>query len=154
MKPLVLLFVVFFAGAAVAKLWTGDWAWRFNGNLALCVMLFLTALGHFRFSKGMMMMIPAIIPYKREIVMVTGLFEIALGFCLLFPAIRTAAGVVVIAMLVLMLPANISAARRRVNYQTATYDGPGPAYLWFRLPMQALLIAWVLWFSVLQQGSF
>ena len=41
-----------------------------------------------------------------------------------------------------VLPANLSAAARKVNYQTGTLDGPGRAYLWFRVPMQLLLIFW------------
>ena len=30
-----------------------------------------------------------------------------------------------------------------INLATGNNDGPGPEQLWFRIPMQVLLIAWV-----------
>ncbi|WP_331145734.1 hypothetical protein [Hymenobacter sp.] len=49
---------------------------------------------------------------------------------------------------VLILPANIHAALHHINYQKGTTDGPGPRYLWFRIPLQLLFIAWTWYFSV------
>lgn len=48
-----------------------------------------------------------------------------------------------------MLPANIIAAKQKINLEKASYDGPGLAYLWFRIPLQVLFIGWVLFFAVL-----
>jgi len=50
---------------------------------------------------------------------------------------------------ILILPANILAALKKVDYQKGTNDGPGAGYLWFRIPLQIFFIAWVAWFSVL-----
>jgi hypothetical protein len=47
-----------------------------------------------------------------------------------------------------MLPANIHAAIKHINYETAAYDGKGIRYLWIRVPMQVLFIVWVYYFSV------
>jgi uncharacterized membrane protein len=45
----------------------------------MCVMLFFTAIGHFEFTKGMVMMIPSMIPLKTEIIYFTGFFRSFIG---------------------------------------------------------------------------
>lgn len=149
MKPLLLLLLVFSISMVTGYLINGEWPLFFSGNLSMCIMLLFTAIGHFKFQLGMAMMVPQYIPNKKEIVFATGIAEILLGVALLFPFLRFYSGVLLIAMFLALLPANISAAKRRVNYEKGSYDGPGPKYLWFRIPMQVLLIIWVLYFSVL-----
>jgi uncharacterized membrane protein len=148
MKPLFVLIIVFVISLLTGYLIYDAWLFIFSGNVAMCVMLLFTAMGHFKFPKGMAMMMPLFIRNKEAIVLISGLAEIILGILLLFPVTRFYAGVLLVAMFVLMLPANISAARRHVNYEKASYDGPGPSYLYFRIPMQLLLIAWVIYFSI------
>jgi len=46
------------------------------------------------------------------------------------------------------LPANINAARKHTDFQKATNEGNGMIYLWFRIPLQVLFIAWVFYFSI------
>jgi len=36
----------------------------------------------------------------------------------------------------------------RVDYQDPSGEGPGKRYLWFRVPMQVLLILWVYWSAI------
>lgn len=148
MKPTILLIAVFAVSAVVSQFATGDWQLIFNGNLAMCIMLCFTALGHFKFTKGMTMMLPGFIPLKMELVYFTGIAEIVLGLALLFPSLRYAAGIILIVLFLLMLPANIYAAIKHINYETAAYDGKDISYLWIRVPMQVLFILWVLYFSV------
>lgn len=148
MKPLVILLIVFVVALAISVIATGSWDFILSGNIAMCVMLCFTALGHFMFTKGMVLMMPGFIPFKKAIVYITGVAEITLGIALLFPMLRLVAGTVLIVLLIVMLPANIHAAMKRVNLETAGYDGKGVTYLWFRIPMQAFLIGWVWYFSV------
>ncbi len=148
MKPLIVLAGVFLITIAVLKIATGNYNIGFSGNLAMFLMLCFTAMGHFVFAKGMIMMMPAFVPFKREVVFLTGLAEPLLGLALLFPAARFVGGVALVSMFVLMLPANIFAAVKHVDYEKATYGGRGPAYLWFRIPLQVIFIAWVLFFSI------
>jgi len=148
MKPLILLAAVFAISAGVSQLSTGSGNLIFSGNLAMCLMLCLTAFGHFKFTQGMGMMMPGFIPFKIQLVYLTGLAEILLGFALLFPSLRYLAGIILVVLFILMLPANIHAAIRHINYETATYDGKGTGYLWIRIPMQVFFIIWVLYFSV------
>jgi uncharacterized membrane protein len=98
--------------------------------------------------KGMMMMMPPPIPFKKQLVVLTGVIEIAAGIALLFRPYRELAAILLIIFFLLILPANIYAAIKRVNFQKASFDGPGPGYLWFRIPMQIFFIAWICYFSL------
>jgi uncharacterized membrane protein len=148
MKPLIVLIASFTATVFISKLFGRDWNIAFAGNLALCLMLFLTASGHFLFTKGMTMMMPPTVPFRTFLVYLTGVAEVALGAGLLFHSSRHLCGTALIAMFVLLLPANIYAALRHLDLEKATYSGPGPAYLWFRVPLQLLFIGWVIYFSI------
>ena len=53
-----------------------------------------------------------------------------------------------IVLLCLMLPANIHAAMRHLNYETGETNGHGPKYLWFRIPLQLFFIAWIGYFAL------
>jgi len=148
MKPLVILLAVFIISTLLFQLITHSWNLIFCGNLAMCAMLCFTALGHFLFTKGMALMIPPMIPHKTALVYLTGIAEIGFGFALLSPALRPYAGYIIIAFFILIFPANIYAAIRHLDLEKATYTGPGPGYLWFRVPEQLFFIAWVVYFSV------
>lgn len=147
MKPFYLLLAVFVLSTGISKLTTGNWNLSFGGNLAMALMLCFTALGHFLFTRGMTMMVPGFIPFKRELIYLTGIAEIILGIALLFPSVRAYAGITLIILLVLLLPANIYAAVLKVNYEKANFDGPGLSYLWVRIPMQVLFIGWIWYFA-------
>lgn len=148
MAVLVVLIVTFFVSLGIAWAGTGEPAYVLSGNIAMCAMLQFTALGHFKFPEGMSRMIPPFVPFKKTMVLLTGLMEIAAGIALLFPATRHAAGIFLILFFIALLPANIYAASQHLDYQKGTYDGKGPEYLWFRIPMQVFLIAWVWYFAV------
>lgn len=150
MKPLILLLVVFIAGVLTATLITGDPQLTFNGNLAMALMFCFTAIGHFKFRKGMARMLPASLPFREAAVLISGIAEIVLGLALLHPGTRLVAAIALLIMLALMLPANIYAAINRVNYETGELNGKGPSYLWFRIPMQLFLAGWLLYFSILR----
>ncbi len=94
------------------------------------------------------MMIPGFIPFKNALVFVTGIFEIIAGIGLLFTNYRTITAWSLIIFFLLMLPANIHAAIKKVDYQKGNFEGSGINYLWFRIPLQIFFIAWVYFFSV------
>ena len=148
MGVLVVLIVTFLASLGITWAGSGEPAYILSGNIAMCAMLQFTALGHFKFPEGMKRMIPPFVPFKKALVLITGLIEIAAGIALLFTATRYAVGSFLILFFIALLPANIYAASQHLDYQKGTYDGKGPAYLWFRIPMQAFLIAWVWYFAV------
>lgn len=109
----------------------------------MSAMLLMTALGHFLFAEGMAMMLPDFIPFKMEVVYFTGILEIAAAIGLQLPRWRELAGWLLVIFLILVLPANIYAALNNVNLETATYNGEGIAYLWYRIPLQIFFILWI-----------
>jgi uncharacterized membrane protein len=100
----------------------------------------------------MAMMVPQTIPFKTEIVYLTGVIEIILGIGLVIPVTRMLAARTLIVFLILVLPSNIKAAVEHINYSQGNFEGPGPAYLWFRVPLQILFIAWV-YYSCLHKSA-
>jgi uncharacterized membrane protein len=147
MKVLIVLLAVFGVFMVASKITTGAWDFSFAGNMAMCVMLCFTALGHFLFTKGMVLMIPPAVPWKLQLVYLTGLLEVALGIALLFSSTRTYAGLILVVLFLVLLPANIYAANNHINIEKADHNGPGLRYLWVRIPMQLLFIGWVIYFS-------
>lgn len=148
MKPLFVLIIVFAVTLIATKLMSSDYDFKFSGKLALSVMLVFTALGHFMYTKGMVMMLPGFIPYKSEIIYLTGILEIAAAIGIWFPNISMLTGILLVVFFVLILPTNISAAINHLNYETGNFDGKGLTYLWFRIPFQLLIISWTYYFII------
>ena len=148
MAVLLVLLLSFIISIVVTKVVSGDLQYILSGNISMCIMLCFTATGHFKFSSGMEKMIPKFIPRKKEIVFLTGILEFVAGLALLLPDLRSTTGVLLILFFILIVPANINAAIQHVDYQKGTNDGKGLKYLWFRIPMQIILIVWVWFFSV------
>ena len=148
MKPLIVLLVSFTISLLAVYLIYGQFEAGLPGRIAMSVMLAFTTLGHFLYTKGMAMMIPDFIPFKKELVYTTGFFEIAAAICLLIPQARIATSWALIIFFIVMLPANINAAIKHVDYQKGTPEGAGINYLWFRIPLQIMFILWVYYFGV------
>ena len=148
MKPLIVLFSVFVLSLAIIYMAAGGVNYIFAGQIALSIMMFFTAIGHFKFPKGMSRMIPDFVPYKLPLVYFTGCIEIAAAIGLQIPALRALTGWMLILFFLIILPANINAAIKHLNYETGSYDGKGLSYLWFRVPMQVLLIVWTYLFAI------
>ncbi len=142
MKPIIVLLCVFAGSLFATKIFRGNYDFALSGRIAMSVMLIFTAIGHFAFPKGMSMMLPSFIFYKIEIVYITGIIEIAAAIGLFIPGLRVLTGWMLIVFFILILPANIYAAIKHIDYQKGTFDGNGLVYLWFRIPLQILFICW------------
>jgi uncharacterized membrane protein len=143
MKPLFVLLGSFLIAILILRWVNGSWDYRLAARIAMAVMLFFTAIAHFVFTRGMEMMMPDFVPFKKGMVYFTGIAEIAGGVVLLLNHWYGIASLLLILLFMLMLPANVYAALHHVNYEKGTLDGKGPAYLWFRVPLQAFFIAWI-----------
>lgn len=148
MKPLIVLLIAFVVSLLVTRFMVNDYDVALAARIAMSVMLLFTSVAHFAFTKGMTMMIPEFIPYKKTLVYVTGLIEIIAAVCLQITPLRLLTGWFLIVFFILMLPANIHAALKKVDYQKGNHDGNGINYLWFRVPLQILFIAWIYFSSV------
>ena len=142
MKPLIVLLSVFAISLLSTKIFRGNYEFALSGRIAMSAMLVFTAVGHFVFTKGMTMMLPQFIPYKTEAVYLTGFIEIVAAIGLLIPNFNGLVAWLLIVFFILILPANIYAAIKNVDYQKGTFDGSGLTYLWFRIPLQVVFIVW------------
>ena len=68
---------------------------------------------------------------------------------LLIPRLQEITAWLLIVFFIVILPANISAALKHIDYEKGTYEGPGANYLWFRVPLQLFFMAWVYYFVIL-----
>ncbi len=143
MKPLIVLAGTFTITLLILKILGKKMNYSLAGRLAMLCMLTFTAIGHFAFMDGMQAMVPTLIPFKKEIVFITGIMEIVFGTALLFPQYQKQTGWLLIAFFILILPANINAALHQIHYQTGSLDGPRTNYLWFRVPLQLFFMVWV-----------
>jgi uncharacterized membrane protein len=143
MKPLVVLLSAFILFYAVIYFVSFEANYKVAMRLGMSVMLLFTAIGHFAFTKGMAMMLPRFVPAKKAVVYLTGLLEILFAAGLVVADYAQETGVALIIFFILILPANLYAAYKQVDYQKGTYDGGGLTYLWFRVPLQLLFIIWV-----------
>ncbi|MCA6068150.1 DoxX family protein [Chryseobacterium sp. RG1] len=149
MKLLVILFATFILALLGTKIFQGSWNFLFSGNLGMAVFIIFTGLSHFKFQKGMAMMIPDFIPAKMFWVYFTGIIEIAAGVGLMIPSIREITAILLIIFYVLVFVANINSSKKKINIFKANYTGPGMNYLYQeRIPMQLILIAWTWYFGI------
>jgi uncharacterized membrane protein len=149
MKPLIVLLAVF--GVSTVATFIAGHApdYYFCGRLAMGVMLLFAATAHFKYNRGMMLMVPTFIPYKKAVVYITGYIEVLAAIGLLVKTVRDPVAWFVIIFFVLLLPANIHSARKKVNLERADNLGSGLRSLWFRIPLQLFFMAWVYYFGVM-----
>ena len=147
MKPLIVLLSVFGLCIGITVL-LGNVDIGFSGRIAMSAMLSFTAMGHFKFTEGMAMMLPAFIPAKKQIVLATGVIEVLAATGLLVSSTIHITGILLIVFFVLVLPANIYAAIKKVDLEKANHTGNGINYLWYRIPEQLFFIAWVYFFAI------
>jgi uncharacterized membrane protein len=149
MKPLVVLILSFAISCLAFYIAQHDPNTILSGRIAMALMLLFTSVAHFAFFNGMVMTVPPYIPFKRFMVYVTGLLEIAAAVGLLFIATHYITGILLILFFVALIPSNIYAAQNHINLEKADFSGKGLSYLWFRIPLQLFFIGWVWYFAVL-----
>lgn len=94
-------------------------------------------INHFVFPSMYLKIMPSYLPWHRELVFLSGVFEVLLGIMLLIPATSRLAAWGLIALLIAIFPANIYL----YQHQEIAPQIPGWAHL-LRLPLQGVLIYW------------
>jgi uncharacterized membrane protein len=110
----------------------------------LAAFFIATGVSHFRMQGLYIAMIPPWLPQPALLNVIAGVSEILGGIGVLVPSLRCAAGWGLIALLVAVFPANLHVA---LMGHMPGY-GFSPLTLWLRLPVQAVLMAWVAWVSL------
>lgn len=122
--------------------------WRDAARLGIAIMFMFTAAAHFTAVKyDLAAMIPPPLTGSLRVIYLSGLLEIAGAIGLLTNRWRRRAAASLIALLVLMFPANVYAALHDVPLR-----GSSPTPLLVRAPLQLFWIG-VLWWSTLARGA-
>lgn len=119
---------------------------RTAGCIAFAALFLFTGVSHFSLADGMVQMLPKWVPNRYLIIYITGIMELFMGIGFLSASTRRVTGIVAIAFLICVLPANIYASLNSVDFGG---NVQGPRYLFFRIPLQLFLIWWV-WFMAVK----
>ena len=110
----------------------------------LSAVMISVGVAHFRNPKPFIGIVPNWLPAHRELVLVSGFFEILGGAGLLVPRVRPAAAWGLVALYLAVFPANVNMALHDLPIDGRHF----PAWqLWLRLPLQGVLILWAWWLT-------
>ena len=109
-----------------------------------CMSIFYISVGisHFTSPIWYVQIVPPFLPYKLELVYISGYFEILFGGMLFFKKTRFLAGWGLILLLIAVYPANIYLAQTNGLAMNTT-----PFIAWGRLPVQFIFIGLAYWHS-------
>jgi len=123
----------------------GKWNPRFQiasakrARIGLSLFFISTAIGHFIRTREMAAMLPPAVPFRIELIYITGVLEFLGAIGVWIPRLTRLTGALLILMLIGILPSNIYSAINRVDFGG---HGAGPAYLLVRIPFQLFVIWW------------
>jgi uncharacterized membrane protein len=109
---------------------------KLAGKCVFATFFLVAGVGHFTSTEFFVKIMPPYLPFHRELVYVSGVFEIVLGVLLFFPRTTRPAAWGLIALLIAVFPANIYMYMHRELFQVS------PVALLLRLPLQGVLILW------------
>ena len=109
-------------------------------RLLLAIFFITAGILHFIFPAQYASTIPSWLTWHDELVIVSGLCEIAGGIGVLLRPTRFAAGVGLILLSLAVLPANVQMLLDAQAADKATWI---IALFWLRLPLQLVLIMWI-----------
>jgi uncharacterized membrane protein len=113
--------------------------WKRPGKWVLAAVFIVAGVAHFANPGFFVKIMPAYLPFHREIVLISGAIEIFLGVLLLIPRTSRLAAWGLVALLVAVFPANINAYLHQDLFPTFPYSN---LLHLLRLPFQGVLIAW------------
>ncbi len=110
------------------------------GLVVVFLWFFLGCIPHFQWTALEMSIVPPWIPYPRDMVLISGVFELLGAIGILVPKTRRAAGIGLVLLTIAVTPANVYMLQHAARY-------PWPMWLLiFRLPFQAFLL-WLIWWT-------
>ena len=100
----------------------------------------IVGIKHFQDPSWFVQIVPPILPYKYELVYISGFFEVILGILLMIPRFQSIAAKGLMALLICVYPANIYLAQTN-----GVALGISPLIAWGRLPFQFVFIGLAYW---------
>lgn len=109
--------------------------------LLIITLFFLSGgIAHFIFVDFFVQAMPSYLSYHKELVLISGVFELLGAIGILVPQTRLLAAYGLIALIIAVYPANINMALHPEKYPDLS-----ALFLYIRLPFQFLFIAFVWW---------
>lgn len=108
-------------------------------RILLAIFFIGAGIGHFLIPNFYLRMMPAFLPYPLLLVYLSGVLEVVLGGMAVFSRYRVLALWGMSALLVAVFPANINMALHPELFPEFSATN-----LWLRLPIQIILIGWVI----------
>ena len=115
---------------------------KYLSLMAMGIFYISIGISHFTSPIWYVQIVPPYLPYKLELVYISGLFEILFGGMLLFKKTRFLAGWGLILLLIAVYPANIYLAQTNGAAMNTT-----PLIAWGRLPVQFIFVGLAYWHS-------
>jgi len=112
---------------------------RALSRITLALVMVAAGTLHFTATDTYVSIMPAYFPLHRELVYISGVFEVLFGLGLLWRKTREYAGIGLILLFIAILPAHLNMAINDI--QPADFRIP-TFLLWARLPLQFVLIFW------------
>lgn len=110
----------------------------------LSVSIIVVGITHFVKPLEYASIVPPQFGDRLAMVYISGFFEILGGIGLVIPFVSVAAAWGLIALFIAVFPANIYQAIHSIPIEGLPHH---PLFYWFRLPFQAVFIAWAWWYT-------
>ena len=111
-------------------------------RFAIAGLFLLTGTLHFLKPDPFLKIVPPALPWPLGLVYLSGFFELAGAVGLLIPRFQRAAAYGLVALLIAVFPANLYMAVAPIKFGGFLDH---PLYHWIRIPLQGVLMVWVLW---------
>ena len=105
----------------------------------LAIFMIVAGIMHFVNPAFFLKIMPPYLPLHKELVLVSGIFELVLGILLLVPRSSRMAAWGIVALLIAVFPANL------YLYQHQDILLASPIIHLLRLPLQGVFILWAYW---------
>ena len=105
----------------------------------LAIFMIAAGIMHFVNPEFFLKIVPPYLPLHKELVLVSGVFEVLLGVLLLVPRTSRVAAWGIVALLIAVFPANV------YLYQHQDILPASPIVHLLRLPLQGVFALWAYW---------
>lgn len=109
------------------------------GLVVVFLWFFLGCIAHFKWTAMETSIVPPYVPYPREMVLISGAFELLGAIGILMPRTRRAAGIGLVLLTAAVTPANVFMLQHAGRYHLPMW------LLIFRLPFQVFLMWLIVW---------
>lgn len=113
-------------------------------RIVLAIGMIVVGVLHFTHSGGFEKIVPDYLPHHLALVYTSGFLEVLAGVGLLIPSVSRFAAWLLVILYIAVFPANLYQAVNDIEVAALPHN---PSLIWWRLPGQALLVAWAWWFT-------